>query len=152
MRREPVMDPYTAWANKAVQQTHRNARACSDAGGAIAANRAQVVFSGVSLIEWGETVDVGALTVRQYELVFAGSNVTRRVPFSTIVLIDTPPVLGAPGRVACSVNSYDYPNALVFLGEQPVEYHVAAWYSRWLRKWGCTDAVSSATVPAITPT
>jgi hypothetical protein len=82
--------------------------------------------------------DVGILRLEMDRLVFAGSVMTRVVEFHSIMLLGTRDVLGSPVAAACSVNSSDYDATMLFWREDPLEYHIAAWYSRWLEGSGST--------------
>jgi len=150
MRQHTVMDPHAAWAAKAAE----NARQASEALRAAAFDverEACVSFWPVTLIEHDFMVDVGTVRLEPSRLVFAGGRETRIIPFSTVVLLGTQPIVTAPGRNACSVNSSAYPQRMLFLADDPMEFHLSAWYSRWLNN-PFTEFGTPATVPEITPT
>lgn len=125
-----LRDPHTVWAMRKRSQTAVNTAACRNAAGAVR-TESVISFEGVTLIEYGTAVDIGILRLEPEQLVFAGST-TRVIPYASIVLLNVLPVFGCPGRNACSVNSTEYHEACVFRSELPVEYHIGAWYSRWL--------------------
>lgn len=110
-----------------------------------------ISFYPVVLIEYSEMADIGTLRLEPGRMVFAGGSMTRCVPFGSIVLMGTQPMLGEPERNACSVNSSEHPATMLFLADEPMEFHLSAWYSRWLHN-PFTEFTPRATVPAITTT
>lgn len=144
MSNSTVVNPYTLWASRASQQALRDRTACIQAARDVE-SKAFVAFTSVVLVEYGEMVDLGTLRIEPDRLVFAGNLVTRVVPFGSVVLLGAQPLVDTPGRSACSVNSVDYPATLVFRADSPLEYHISAWYSRWL-DGPCTEISPSGTV------
>ena len=142
------MNPHAVWAERGRQQALLNASACMAAYDDVQ-SKDHVVFDQVALIEHLGTVDVGVLRLEPQQMVFAGTTTTRVIPFGSVVLLGTQEVPGAPGRNACSVNSIDYLATMVFVGDTPLEYHVGAWYSRWLDQ-GFTSIGPPGTVTATT--
>lgn len=141
-----TMNPHTIWASMRAEQDARDLsvrmQACTDVQ-----ERVYVNFEGVTLVEYGEAVDLGVLRLEPLRMVFAGAKVTRNIPFGSIVLLGTQGVLGVPGYTACSVNSTEHLGTMIFVADIPLEHHIGAWYSRWLESAPFTEVRTSGTIP-----
>ena len=144
------MNPHTAWTQRKRAQASLNASACEQAALDVR-ERVFMNFENVALIEYSETLDIGILRLEPHRMVFAGTIMTRVIPYGSIVLLGSTPVLGSPGLNACSVNSTESLATTTFLCEYPLEFHLGAWYSRWLDSVPFTEVDSSDTL-ALPPT
>jgi preprotein translocase subunit Sec61beta len=140
-----AMNPHTAWTQRKREQALRNASACSQAAHDVC-ERVYITFDGVALVEYSEQVDLGMLRLEPNRIVYAGSRVTRLVPYGSIVLLGAQPMPGAPDLYTCSINSADSLGTMTFLCDSPLEYHIGAWYSRWLEGAHFTEVEPSGTV------
>jgi hypothetical protein len=130
MPSNPKLNPHTIWATRRREQALRNATACQDAVHDVMAFTVWTA-QGVTMTVDGYT-DIGTLRLEGDRLVFAGAAQTRMVEFASILLLGTRETPGAPVAAACSVNSSDYDATMLFWHAIPLEYHIAAWYLRWL--------------------
>jgi preprotein translocase subunit Sec61beta len=140
------MNPHTAWTQRKREQATKSASACSQAATDVC-ERVYITFDNVALIEYSEQIDLGVLRLEPDRLVYAGSIVTRTIPYGSIVLLGTQSLAIAPDLYFCSVNSTDHLGTLTFVCEYPLEYHVGAWYQRWLEAAPFTGVDSSGTLP-----
>jgi hypothetical protein len=140
-----AMNPHTAWAARKAEQAGTalsvRMQACIDVE-----RRVYISFDNVSLIEYGEPTDLGVLRLEPQRIVFAGHRTTRMIPFGSVVLLGTQDVLGSPGLTACCVNSTEHLGTMTFVADIPLEYHVGAWYSRWLESAPFTEVEPSDTL------
>jgi preprotein translocase subunit Sec61beta len=144
------MNPHTAWTQRKREQATRSASACSQAATDVR-ERIFIAFTGVGLIEYSEQIDLGVLRMEPDRLVFAGTSVTRVIPYGSIVLVGSQPLAGAPDLHVCSVNSTEHLGTQTFICDYPLEYHFGAWYQRWLESAPFTSIDSSDTM-AVPPT
>lgn len=135
------MNPYTTWAEMRRAQATRAASACSSAVHDVMASTVHVRQT-VAMTANGQH-DVGLLRLEFDRMVFAGPSQTRVIEFASIVLLGTRDTI-PPEAPVCSVNSSDYEATMLFWCAEPLEYHIAAWYSRWLEHKGVYPEVRPA--------
>jgi hypothetical protein len=129
MASDASLNPYTTWAEMRRAQATRAASACSGAVHDVLASTVHTRHH-VAMTANGQT-DVGVLRLEFDRLVFAGPTQTRLIEFASIVLLGTREMI-PPEPPVCSVNNNDYDATMLFWCAEPLEYHIAAWYSRWL--------------------
>lgn len=133
-----MMDTHTAWTLRKNEQATRSATACAQAARDVG-ERIFTSFDEVTLLEFSEQVDQGVLRLEPRRIVFAGTNVTRVVPYGSIVLMGSVNLSVTSAQHCCYVNSTAYPTAMTFLYGYPLEFHLGAWYHRWLESTPFTE-------------
>lgn len=138
------LNPYTTWAEMRREQATRTASACARAVHDVMATTVHT-RQAVAMTANGQH-DVGILRLEFDRMVFGGATQTRVIEFASIVLLGTREMI-PPEAPECSVNSSDYDATMLFWCAEPLEYHIAAWYSRWLEaREGYSAALPTAMV------